>query len=130
MNLIKTTIDTGGNKPVLVFLHGFCENKQIWEQFTQPLQANYRLILIDLPGFGDNTVPRPDYTMESGAVYVREVLTSLAIQKCVLIGHSMGGYVGLAFAEKYPELLLGLVLFHSSALPDSAEKKENRNKTI
>jgi len=130
MNRIKTTIDTGGNKPVLVFLHGFCESKQIWEQFTHPLQTHYRLILIDLPGFGDNTEPQPNYTMESNAAYVREVLAALAIQKCVLIGHSMGGYVGLALAEKYPEILLGLVLFHSSALPDSAEKKESRNKTI
>ena len=110
MNRIKTTIDTGGNKPVLVFLHGFCESKQIWEQFTHPLQTHYRLILIDLPGFGDNTEPQPNYTMESNAAYVREVLAALAIRKCVLIGHSMGGKAAMMLALTQPDKVRRLVV--------------------
>ena len=130
VDLPKTVIDSGGNKPALVFLHGFCESKQVWEQFTQPLQIAYRVILLDLPGFGDNTALPTEFTMESFADYVQGVLINLNINKCVLIGHSMGGYIGLAFAEKFPEMLLGLCLFQSSALPDSAEKKQNRDRTI
>ena len=130
IDLYKTVIDSGGDKPALVFLHGFCESKQVWEHFTQPLQTDYRIILLDLPGFGNNAELLAKFTMESFADYVRKVMDALYIQNCVLIGHSMGGYIGLAFAEKYAERLLGLCLFQSSALPDSEEKKQNRDRTI
>lgn len=122
--------DSGGTGPALVFLHGFCENKAFWQDFVSPLAADHRVILIDLPGFGRNHAPRPDYSMESGARYVQQVLADLQLEKCVVIGHSMGGYVALALAEQSPQLLAGLVLFHSSALPDTEEKKENRNRTM
>lgn len=122
--------DTGGNNPVLVFLHGFLESKEIWPNFVQPLQSQFRVILIDLPGHGHNTARRKNYSLEAAATYVRETLQDLNITKCTLVGHSMGGYVAMALAEKYPEILSGIVLFHSSALPDTDEKKEGRNKTI
>jgi pimeloyl-ACP methyl ester carboxylesterase len=122
--------DSGGTGPALVFLHGFCESKAIWQDFVTPLTADYRVILIDLPGFGGNDAPRDDYSMESGAAAVQQVLADLQLEKSLVIGHSMGGYVALALAEKYPQLLAGLVLFHSSALADTEEKKDNRNKTI
>jgi pimeloyl-ACP methyl ester carboxylesterase len=122
--------DSGGTGKALVFLHGFCENKELWPEFTKSLRPHYRVILLDLPGYGENTAPRENYSMDNNAEYVREALASLNIGKCILIGHSMGGYTAMAFAEKYPELLLGVVLFHSSALPDTNEKKDNRNKTI
>ncbi|MGV3502130.1 MAG: alpha/beta fold hydrolase [Adhaeribacter sp.] len=122
--------DSGGSGPALVFLHGFCESKAMWQDFVSPLAAEYRVILLDLPGFGHNDAPREDYTMESGAAFVQQVLAELQVEKCVLIGHSMGGYVALALAERWPRLLAGLSLFHSSALPDTEEKKETRNKTI
>jgi pimeloyl-ACP methyl ester carboxylesterase len=127
----KTNIsDSGGTGPALVFLHGFCESKAIWQDFVAPLPADYRVILLDLPGFGANNAPQEDYSMESGAAAVQQVLADLQLEKSLVIGHSMGGYVALALAEKYPQLLAGLVLFHSSALADSEEKKDNRNKTI
>jgi len=122
--------DSGGDGKVLVFLHGFMESKELWEDFVKPLQPQYRLILLDLPGHGANTAPRENYSLESSAEYVRQTLQTLQVNKFLLIGHSMGGYLAMAFAEKYPELLSGVVLFHSSALPDTEEKKENRNKTI
>lgn len=122
--------DSGGNNKPLVFLHGFCENKEIWHAFTKPLEQEYRVVLLDLPGHGSNTAPHEKYSMNNNADFVRDALQSLHINQCVLIGHSMGGYTAMAMAEKYPELLLGVVMFHSSALPDTEEKKENRNKTI
>ncbi|WP_299822564.1 alpha/beta hydrolase [uncultured Pontibacter sp.] len=114
----------------LVFLHGFCESTKVWEEFTKPLQQKFNIIALDLPGFGENTQSMHDYSMESMAEYVKQQLDAKGIKKCILIGHSMGGYVSMAFAEKYEQMLKGLCLFHSSALPDTDEKKENRNKTI
>ena len=115
---------------VLVFLHGFCESTKVWKEFTKSLEHKFRIILLDLPGFGENTHNIHDYSMESMAEYVKEQLDEKGVKKCILVGHSMGGYVSMAFAEKYGSMLNGLCLFHSSALPDTDEKKENRNKTI
>lgn len=126
----QTVSDSGGTGKVIVFLHGFCESKEVWDAFVQPFREAYRVIAIDLPGFGKNTTPRTSYSMEEAAAYVYQVVKALEIKKCILVGHSMGGYVALAFAEKYRNILSGLCLFHSSALPDTKEKKEVRTKTI
>ncbi|WP_018476751.1 alpha/beta fold hydrolase [Pontibacter roseus] len=125
-----TTHTDAGSGDTLVFLHGFCESTEVWTDFIKPLQQKFRTIALDLPGFGNNTSGVSDYSMEGMADYVQQQLEQLGVKKCILIGHSMGGYVGMAFAEKYSSLLSGLCLFHSSALPDTEEKKDNRNKTI
>lgn len=96
----------------------------------KPLQQRFRTIALDLPGHGDNTLYSTDLSMESMAEDVMRQLASLNVKKFILIGHSMGGYVSLALAEKYGNALNGLCLFHSSALPDTDEKKDNRNKSI
>ncbi|MCC9167798.1 alpha/beta fold hydrolase [Pontibacter harenae] len=127
--MANTYTDNGAGN-VLVFLHGFCESKQLWEEFTKPLQHKYRTIALDLPGFGDNTESVASYSMESMAEAVKMQLDELGVKKCIMIGHSMGGYVTMAFAEKYGSMLHGICLFHSSALPDTEEKKENRSKSI
>jgi pimeloyl-ACP methyl ester carboxylesterase len=127
---VTTITDSGGTGPALVFLHGFCESKAVWQDFVSSLAGNWRVILIDLPGFGDNKAPQADYSMEAGAAWVQQALGKLQLGASLVIGHSMGGYVAMALAEKYPELLAGLVLFHSSAMADSEEKKDGRNKTI
>jgi len=126
-DMVNTYTDTG---EVLVFLHGFCESKAIWQEFMRPLQHKFRTIALDLPGFGENTTAISSYTMESMADYVCQQLDALGVRKCIMVGHSMGGYVAMAFAEQHASRLSGLCLFHSSALPDTEEKKENRNKTI
>ena len=126
--MAKTYIDTGSGD-TLVFLHGFCESKQVWAEFIKPLQQ-FRTLALDLPGHGDNTASSSPYSMESLADDVKRRLDELGVEKCILVGHSMGGYVGMAFAEKYGYMLRGLCLFHSSALPDTDEKKETRTKTI
>ncbi len=125
-----TTYTDAGSGDALVFLHGFCESKQVWTDFMKPLQHKFRTIAMDLPGFGDNTRNVHDYSMESMAEYVKQQLDELGVKKCILVGHSMGGYVSMAFAKKYGSILSGLCLFHSSALPDTQEKKENRDKSI
>ncbi|WP_162051547.1 alpha/beta fold hydrolase [Pontibacter pamirensis] len=127
--MANTYIDAGA-VDALVFLHGFCESKQVWADFMKPLQQQFRTIALDLPGHGDNTKGISCYSMESMAEDVKRRLDELGVKKCLLVGHSMGGYVSMAFAEKYGHMLNGLCLFHSSALPDTVEKKENRNKTI
>lgn len=125
-----TTYTSAGSGDTIVFLHGFCESKEVWADFAKPLQQKFRTVALDLPGFGDNTALTPDYSMEGIADYVKTKLEELNVKKCILVGHSMGGYVSMAFAEQYGSMLSGLCLFHSSALPDTNEKKDNRNKTI
>jgi len=127
--MANTYIDAGSGD-TLVFLHGFCESKEVWADFIKPLQQQFRTVAIDLPGHGANTQNNADYSMSSMADDVKRQLNELRVEKCMLIGHSMGGYVSIALAEKYGQMLSGLCLFHSSALPDTEEKKENRNKTI
>lgn len=119
-----------GKGPVVVLLHGFCEDSRIWEDFkTDLIEEKYRLICIDLPGFGQSEVIE-DISIAGMADAVAAVLKSLKVSRSVLIGHSMGGYVGLAFAEKYPELLSGLGLFHSQARADNEDKKKAREKSV
>lgn len=119
-----------GSGPVLVLLHGFLESLEIWNDFTTTLSRDFTVVRIDLPGHGKSDIAGEVHTMELMAASVNAVLVHLGVSSCVITGHSMGGYVTLAFAEKYPEMVKGLVLFHSQAAPDSAEARENRNRTI
>ncbi len=114
--------------PRLVFLHGFCEDGSMWEEFVRPFEE-YALLLPDLPGFGDSGV-WPSLSIEDMAAAVEAILEDLGWGRCVLIGHSMGGYVALAFAERLGNRLDGLCLFHSHPYADTEEKKANRLKSI
>lgn len=129
--LAANTYTDAGSGNAIVFLHGFCESKEIWSSFTVPLQEKFRIIALDLPGFGSNTEqPVEDFSMEAMADYVYKAVHQLEVKKCIVVGHSLGGYVALALAERHPHLLKGLCLFHSTAFADTKEKKENRSKTI
>ncbi len=121
---------SAGRGPAVVFIHGFCEEKSLWNDFLNHFQSDYHVITPDLPGFGESPLNITPVSMEYFADEVRYLLKDLSVKECVIIGHSLGGYVALAFAEKYPEMLKGLGLFHSMAFADSPEKQENRNKTI
>jgi len=118
-----------GEGPILVLLHGYCDDHTIWEKVDESLLANFKLIMPDMPGFGKSEICRPQ-TVEAMADKLKVILDAEQVRQAVVVGHSMGGYVALAFAEKYPEYLAGLGLFHSNAIADTDEKKENRNKTI
>jgi pimeloyl-ACP methyl ester carboxylesterase len=123
------TIDQGSGEAI-VFLHGYPMNKSIWQHFANELQDNYRVICLDLPGFGNNPAIELPLTVGDMAEAVNKTLDNLGVEKCVMVGHSLGGYVALGFGEKYPNKLNGLVMFHSTAFADSQEKKQGRNKSI
>jgi pimeloyl-ACP methyl ester carboxylesterase len=114
----------------IVLLHGFTESLDIWDDFSAELSVDFKVICIDLPGHGSSGCIGETHTMELMADVVKTILDKEKVKKCVIIGHSMGGYVTLAFAEKYPKYMQGLGLFHSSALPDTQEGKINRAKAI
>lgn len=118
----------GGSGPCVVLLHGFGETGAIWEP-QLPALGSYRIIVPDLPGSGQSEMT-DDMSMEGLAATIRQLLEELGIDTCALIGHSMGGYIALAFWEKYPEMVNAIGLFHSTAFADSEEKKATRQKGI
>jgi pimeloyl-ACP methyl ester carboxylesterase len=119
----------GNGKETLVLLHGFMENISIWSDMEPHLSENFSLLKIDLPGHGQSEIIAEVQTMELMAEEVKKVLDDQNLEKVHLLGHSMGGYISLGFAEKYPEYLKSLTLFFSSYLADDDEKKEQRIKS-
>jgi pimeloyl-ACP methyl ester carboxylesterase len=119
-----------GKGPALVLLHGFLEEMAIWKRFSKELSQKYKVILIDLPGHGQSEILAEKHEMELMAEVVNALLNYLQVEQCVMIGHSMGGYVSLAFADKYPDRLNGVGVFHSHALADTTEAKINRGRAI
>lgn len=118
---------TGTGFPV-VLLHGFCENNTCFNRQVLLLKDHFTLIVPDLPGNSSSVFDEP-ITIEMMADQVHELLASLHNNKCIVIGHSMGGYVTLAFAKKYAHLLVGFGLLHSTALADDTARKEKREQT-
>lgn len=118
----------GAGKAVML-LHGFGADSSIWNEQIAHLSKTHLLIAPDLPGINALELTQ-NQSMENVATIVKEIAEEEGLDNFVLIGHSMGGYITLAFAEKYPELLSGFGLFHSSAIADSEEKKANRQKGI
>lgn len=112
-----------GTGNVVVLLHGYLESKEMWCDLAEDLSKSYRVICPDLPGHGKSIFNGNEVSMELAAKALENLLNTLSIEKCVLIGHSMGGYVALAFAELYSERLSGFGLFHSHPFADSDEKK-------
>ena len=121
--------DTGKGNAV-VLLHGFLENQTMWQDLVPELSKKYRIITIDLLGHGETECLGYVHSMEDNADVVQAVLSKLRIRKAVFVGHSMGGYVALAFAELYPENVRGLVLMNSTSKADSDERKANRDRAI
>jgi len=116
----------------IVFLHGFCENRHLWNYQMNILQNEFEVIAFDLSGFGESKldVVSDKLSIDFMADEVFASLEKMGLTEYVMIGHSLGGYVALAFAEKQPEKLKGLGMFHSTAFADSEEKKVNRDKTM
>lgn len=119
-----------GKGNALVFLHGFIENSNMWNAFVPELTKRNRVICIDLLGHGKTECLGYVHSMELMADIVEIVLKHLKIRRSTFIGHSMGGYVALAFAEKNPDALKGLVLMNSTAIADNDEKRKNRDRAI
>lgn len=127
---------SGKGKPV-VLLHGFAENADVWQRQVTALKDSFHLILPDMPGSGQSQFIE-DANIDTYAAIVKLILDKELPEnffykndeKVNMVGHSMGGYITLAFAEKYPEYLSSFCLFHSSAFADSEEKKQVRLKAI
>lgn len=119
---------SGAGNPVLL-LHGFGEDGEIWNAQQSYLQKRFNVIVPDLPGSGRSEII-DDMSIEGMAEVVKAILEKENITACPVIGHSMGGYITLALAEKYPQLLSAFGLFHSTAYADNEEKKAIRRKAI
>lgn len=122
--------DSERGEQCVVLLHGYLESMLVWEDFVPLLYRSVRVISLDLPGHGISEVKGETHTMDYLARVVRDALRSLGVARCTLVGHSMGGYVALAFCALYPEMLDGLVLLHSTPNADTEEKRANRMREI
>jgi pimeloyl-ACP methyl ester carboxylesterase len=119
----------GKGQPV-VLVHGFSEDGTVWENQIAALKDKFQFIIPDLPGSGKSPINDASWSMEYFAECIREILDKENISTVSMIGHSMGGYIALAFAEAWPDRLQSLGLFHSSAYADSEEKKTVRRRGI
>lgn len=114
----------------LVLLHGFTENLHMWDALIPHLSEMSSVIRLDLPGHGKSAFPEHITNIKHLAEWLKSFLAKLNITKCFLAGHSLGGYIALATAKYYPEILEGICLIHSTPAADTPEKKENREKSI
>lgn len=121
--------DQGKGFPV-VLIHGFCETHEVWTRFAQQLSKDFRVISVDLPGFGKSKSLPKGFSVVDAASKINELLVKLDIEKCIPVGHSLGGYVTLAMVNQQTSLFSGFGLFHSTAYADSDERKAARNKVI
>ena len=127
MGYVKT-----GAGPAVILLHGFGEDHHIFNSTVTALEKTYTVYTPDLLGTGMspiNTFPS-NFSIEYVADSTAALIQHEKIENCILLGHSMGGYVTLAFAKKYPQYLKGFGLLHSTALPDTPIKIENRLRGI
>lgn len=122
--------DSEEGDKVVVLLHGYLENMLVWEEFIPLIYKDVRVITLDIPGHGISEVKGEIHTMDFLADTLAAALEKLSVKSATIVGHSMGGYMALAFAERYPDRTDGVVLLHSTPYADSEEKKKNRQREI
>jgi pimeloyl-ACP methyl ester carboxylesterase len=122
--------DTGKGYPNLVLLHGFLESKEVWKEWSERIPSHFRIITIDMPGHGASETIGYYHSMELMAEVVHGVLRHIGIRRYFMVGHSMGGYICLAYANLFPERLKAIALIQSTAFADSEERKKLREKAI
>lgn len=121
--------EKGKGSPV-IFIHGFCEIGDMWEDIGSSLSSDYHVFYPDLPGFGKTPIESNQTTLEEVAVQLEEWMELKDIENPYVIGHSLGGYVALALLELMGQRIKGIGLIHSTAINDNEEKKHSRNKTL
>jgi pimeloyl-ACP methyl ester carboxylesterase len=125
---------SGGKGKMVMLLHGFAEDNNVWKYQFNKLKKSFFVIVPDLPGSGSSEMLDGEIFIEDYAEVIKAIADIELIKqnknRFTLIGHSMGGYITLAFAEKYPGLLDSIGLFHSTAYADDDAKKEARKKGI
>ena len=127
---IEINYQVSGKGAPLVFLHGFLENLHMWDEIVSYFSETYTCIAIDLLGHGKTACIGYIHKMEDMANAVHAVISTITTDRPIFIGHSMGGYVSLAYLDLYPKKLSGLVLLHSTSFADSEERKINRDRAI
>ncbi|GIP40915.1 alpha/beta hydrolase [Paenibacillus sp. J31TS4] len=120
----------GEGSEALVLLHGFCGSSAYWEPVLPHLPPELPVLVPDLRGHGDSSAPEGPYSMEGMAEDLALLFEELGLTRVVLLGHSLGGYVTLAFAEQTPKWLAGFGLVHSTPLPDDKAGKAKRDASI
>ncbi len=113
----------------LVLIHGYPLDHSIWDEVAPLLSDDFDLIIPDLRGFGGSDLIEADQSIIDYATDIAGLLTRLRIRKTVLAGHSMGGYVALAYAREYPDRVSGLAMISSQMAADPPDRKEGRYAT-
>lgn len=119
-----------GSGRTVILIHGFPMNQQVWNDLAEKLSDSLRVVTIDLPGFGKSTGLNDGFSLNDVAMEVLGWIRSRKYDNPVIVGHSLGGYVTLALAARDMNALSGMCLFHSTALADSSEKKQSRDKVL
>ncbi|MDA9312587.1 alpha/beta hydrolase [Vicingaceae bacterium] len=119
-----------GKGRAILLIHGLLGAKEVWKELECRLAKNFKVVSIDLPGHGQSECIGYVHGMELLAECCKSLLTHLSIRKAIVVGHSLGGYVSLAFGEKFPDSVLGLMLVNSTAKGDSEGRKKSRNQLI
>lgn len=132
LNSIRINYDDVGNNgdPVIIFIHGFPFNKSMWNQQVEALKDNYRVIAYDVRGHGNSDAGKGDFSIDLFANDLIRLMDALKIDKAMLCGLSMGGYIALNAIEKYPDRFDALILSDTTCIADTPEIKEKRMKTI
>lgn len=124
---ISTKVEGEGNP--LLLLHSYWGSHVLFDRMAKVLSAKMKVIRIDLPGHGNSGTPPLEYTFDKFATVLNELITRLNIhEKISIVGHSMGGYVAMAFAAKYPERMASLVLMHSPTKAADIKSIKLRNR--
>ncbi|MDO9634914.1 MAG: alpha/beta fold hydrolase [Paludibacter sp.] len=130
-DLTVSYIDEGStNSQTIIFIHGFPLNKSMWEKQIEVFKENFRVIAYDIRGHGNTDAGNVNFSIE---LFVKDLLClmdALKIDKAILCGFSMGGYIALNAIEHHPERFNALLLCDTNCTADSSETKENRMKTI
>jgi pimeloyl-ACP methyl ester carboxylesterase len=118
-----------GDGPVVVLLHAFPCDGRMWQPQADDLcEAGWRVLVPDLPGFGQSALPDREPSLDDVAESVVSVLDDRGVDRCVLAGVSLGGYVTMAILRQRPDLAAGLVLCDTKATADSDAARENRER--
>ena len=127
---VKVSYSDKGKGNTLVFIHGFLEEKSMWDELTKDFKQKYRCICIDLLGHGETENFSYIHSMHIQAEMIKALLDKLKLRRYTLIGHSMGGYVALELLKNHSKNIRGVVLQNSTAYPDTEEKIAHRNRAI
>ena len=129
VNGVEIAFERRGKGMPLVLMHGYPIDHRIWDSVIPLLEGTFDLILPDLRGFGESTTVDTLYKMDDFASDIAGLLDYLGIDQAAIAGHSMGGYVALAFLKNYPKRVRGLGLISTQTLADPPDRKEGRYKT-